>query len=78
MYFLSRPGMSYLFSLQAVSFHYPGGNTIFEDVNLEIKQNELVIIKGESGSGKSTLLKLFNRFCDPTAGDILFHDHLLQ
>jgi putative ABC transport system ATP-binding protein len=67
-----------LFSLHAVSFNYPGGNTVFEDVNLEIKPNDLLIIKGESGSGKSTLLKLCNRFCDPTAGDITFHDRDLK
>jgi energy-coupling factor transporter ATP-binding protein EcfA2 len=37
-----------LLELHNVSFSYPGGQSILEDVNLEIKKNELLIIHGES------------------------------
>ena len=63
-----------ILKLDNVSFNYPGGNTIIQDMNLEINQNDLIIIKGESGAGKSTFLQLFNRFCDSSKGRILFHE----
>ncbi|OYP47391.1 peptide ABC transporter ATP-binding protein, partial [Lachnotalea glycerini] len=34
-----------------------GKKAVVEDVNLELKQGEILGIAGESGSGKSTLLK---------------------
>jgi putative ABC transport system ATP-binding protein len=40
------------------------------DVNLEISQGELVIIKGESGSGKTTLLSLLAGLDRPTGGSL--------
>jgi putative ABC transport system ATP-binding protein len=61
-----------------VSFNYPDGKTILEEISLEIKANDLIILKGESGAGKSTLLKLFNRFCEPSGGQILFHDKMMS
>jgi putative ABC transport system ATP-binding protein len=62
-----------LFRLRDVSFNYPGGSSVLEDLNLEIEANELSLIRGESGAGKSTFLQLFNRFCDSRNGIILYH-----
>jgi len=61
-----------LFKLFNVSFSYNSGKAVFENINLEINRNDLIIIKGESGAGKSTFLKLFNRFCDNIKGKINF------
>jgi len=38
--------------------------------SLEVKQGELVIVKGPTGSGKSTLLKVLSGLLEPTAGTV--------
>ena len=46
-------------------------NSIFENVNLEIKKGDYVGIKGESGSGKSTLIDLLIGLHNSNEGKIL-------
>lgn len=41
-----------------VSFSYPNGKSVLNDINLDIQEGEKVLIIGNSGSGKSTLLRL--------------------
>lgn len=40
------------------------------DINLEVKEGEVLGIIGKNGAGKSTLLKLLSRVTSPTTGDI--------
>jgi len=42
-----------------------------DDVDLSIKEGELVVLKGASGSGKSTILSLIAALSKPTSGDVL-------
>ena len=44
-----------------------------DDVNLEIKRGEVVVIIGPSGSGKSTYLRSLNLLELPTDGSIIFN-----
>ena len=43
--------------------------SILEDVNLDIKENEIICIMGSSGSGKSTLLSCLNGFLIENGGN---------
>ncbi len=42
-----------------------------DDITLNIKENELIILKGVSGSGKSTLLSIIASLQKPTSGELL-------
>jgi phosphonate transport system ATP-binding protein len=53
---------------------YPNGTVALKNVNLTIKQGEMVAIIGLSGAGKSTLIRLVNKMIEPTAGTLLVND----
>jgi putative ABC transport system ATP-binding protein len=46
-----------------------------DDINLSIRQNEMVIFKGRSGAGKSTLLNLMSGLIKPTHGKVMINNH---
>jgi ATP-binding cassette subfamily C protein len=58
--------------LRAVSFAYPGGPVVLEDIDLAIAPGEFVAIVGASGSGKSTLLRLLLGFEAPAIGQVAY------
>ena len=47
-----------------------GGQTILEDLSLEVREGEVVVIVGSSGCGKSTLLRCINALEDIQGGEI--------
>jgi putative ABC transport system ATP-binding protein len=42
-----------------------------DNINLEIQEGELVVLKGASGSGKSTILSLIAALSKPTTGEVI-------
>lgn len=49
---------------------YFGSFHVLKDINLTIRQGEVVVIIGPSGSGKSTLLRCINRLEPISAGEL--------
>jgi len=58
-------------NLKNVVKSYDGKKNVVDDLDLEIKSGELVVLVGESGCGKTTTMKMINRLIEPTSGDIL-------
>ena len=53
---------------------YDNGVTVIEDLNLEIKDKEFVVLVGPSGCGKSTTLRMIAGLEDITEGDLYIGD----
>jgi ATP-binding cassette subfamily B protein len=51
-----------------VSFRYNSGETILEEVSLEIQPGQCVALVGPTGSGKTSIISLLARFYDPLSG----------
>lgn len=49
-----------------------GSLQVLKDINMSVKQGEVVCIIGASGSGKSTLLRCINLLEEPDSGHIYF------
>ena len=46
------------------------GQTVLDDISLEIQKGEILVILGESGAGKSVLLKHMIGLLKPDSGQI--------
>jgi NitT/TauT family transport system ATP-binding protein len=56
-------------------FYDKGGGAnllVLDDIDLQLKDNEIVGLLGRSGSGKSTLLRSIAGLLKPSAGEVLF------
>lgn len=53
-------------------------NYALNDIDLELKEGEIIVILGPSGSGKSTLLNLLSGIDIPSRGKIYFNDKRLD
>lgn len=61
---------TYRVQMQDVYKDY-GTNHVIKDVNLNVKNNEVVVLIGPSGAGKSTVLRMINGLETTTKGHIL-------
>jgi branched-chain amino acid transport system ATP-binding protein len=66
-----------MLQIRKLNFAY-GDLQVLWDVDLEVKQGEIVTVVGSNGAGKSTILKNVSRLVRPTTGSITFEGHELS
>lgn len=59
-------------TFEHVKFGYTPEKILMNDVNFEVKKNQMVAIVGPTGAGKTTLVNLLMRFYEVNQGRILF------
>ena len=59
--------------LQNISFGFPGGNLLFNHINITIPSHTKSALVGSNGMGKSTLLKMIAHEIHPSNGDIIIN-----
>jgi branched-chain amino acid transport system ATP-binding protein len=62
-----------MLQIHKLNFSY-GDLKVLWDVDLEVKQGEIVTVVGANGAGKSTILKNISRLVRPTSGTIKLGD----
>jgi NitT/TauT family transport system ATP-binding protein len=61
-----------------LSYSYPSGLRVLNQVDLDLRPGEVISVIGPSGCGKSTLLSLMADLATPTAGSITWDESLLS
>lgn len=64
---LSAPGS---LAFEQVSFAYPSGPTVLQDLTFSAPAHSMTAIVGASGSGKTTVTRLLMRYFDTTTGSV--------
>ena len=65
-------------TLKNISKVYDGGVKAVDNVNIEIKDREFVVLVGPSGCGKSTTLRMIAGLEDITSGELYIDDKLVN
>jgi zinc transport system ATP-binding protein len=60
--------------LRGVTFAYPVGPAVLQDVDLRVEPGEFVAVAGPNGGGKTTLMRLILGLERPTVGEALLSD----
>ena len=63
-----------LIQVKNLKKHYNKGEIkALDDVSIDIRRGDVMVVIGPSGSGKSTFLRSLNLMEEPTDGEIIFH-----
>jgi len=57
-------------NIKQLTFSYTPGETVINDISVEIKSGEKVALVGATGAGKSTIINLISRLYEFDSGDI--------
>jgi zinc transport system ATP-binding protein len=55
-----------------------GANTVLQDVNFTVNENDFIGVIGPNGGGKTTLLKIILGLLKPAKGTLIFNETLLN
>lgn len=66
-----------LLEVKNLYFNYQTDKPLFQNLNLNVDEGQIIALVGESGCGKSTLLSLIYGLIDWQAGEILFEGEKL-
>ncbi len=58
--------------------HTLDGKTILKDIDLEVKEREIIALMGRNGSGKTTLVKLISGLSEVQEGKIKIFDNVMD
>lgn len=64
--------------LNNISYDYPDGTKVLEELNIEIFKNQKLGILGKSGTGKSTLLNILCNLLEPRTGSIEIDNNMIK
>ena len=67
-----------MIDLKNISHKYIESDFIIKDINLTIRDGEVVAILGPSGCGKSTLLKIISGLLKPTQGTVCINNEEIK
>mgnify|MGYP000055682339 CR=1 FL=1 len=70
--------MKTIIELEQVTFNYPGGPRVLDEVNLKLAQGDFFALTGPNGSAKTTLLKIILGFLKPQSGKVKLFDQDLH
>ncbi len=76
--FTTRLSLHKEISLNAVSFSYPDGTRVLNDITIDIPKGSFVGLVGASGSGKSTAVNILSSLIVPTSGCIMIDGKKLE
>ena len=66
-----------ILKMQGISKRY-GGIVALDNVNLDLKEGEILCLLGENGAGKSTLMKILSGVIPPSSGEIYLNDQKID
>lgn len=64
-------------AIEGLTYRYSGGNGI-ENIDLEIRRGDFVVVTGKVGAGKTTLLRALLGLVTPQAGQILWNGAVVE
>ena len=63
----------YIVSLRNISIGFDG-ESVLDNLNLDISKGKFVTLLGASGCGKTTILRIIGGFLHPDKGDVYFEN----
>lgn len=74
-----RPGTEAIDSIELKHIHFKyQEQPVLSDFSLSLKKGDFIGITGQSGKGKTTILNLLLGFLNPSSGNILINDRMIE